>query len=219
MLCLPAEAHEAHRTAAEQAAAFPAGAQGVSPAAAAVGAHSDIMGGNPHGDAVRSVLVLFRPAIERGLDVAGLEAAVAAKLDWRSALDCHRCGLERVPRIDGRDGERAAVAISCTAQGQWDRLPLLHDSRWLVLAAAPPRDPHPKAGNDECGECDQLAKIDPAAAGSCFGGFVHRPPASSKRRGAASSQLAAIRSATWSQSTLLPTRLIDNQLGRYAGLE
>src|SRR5205823_7917580 len=88
---------------------------------------------------------------------------------------------------------------------------LFDDAGWLVLIAALPRDPDAERGNDQSGDGDQLAKVDQTPAGAGFGGFAHRPPASNSRRGAASSQLAAIRSATWSQSTSSPDRLIEIQ--------
>src|SRR5829696_8419362 len=109
-------------------------------------------------------------------------------------------------RFDGCDREFAAVALGRAAQDQWDRLLLLDDAGRLVVLSALPADPQPKRGDDQRREADDFTERDPAAAGL---GVTHRPPASSKRRGAASSQLAAMRSATWSQSTASPRRLTD----------
>src|SRR4051794_23957122 len=102
-------------------------------------------------------------------------------------------------RFNRSDLERAALALSRSAQDQRNGLFLLNDPRRLVDLLAFPGDPQAEAGDDQCSNGNDLAERDPAAPGLRI---AHRPPASSKRRGAASSQLAAMRSATWSQSTL-----------------
>src|SRR5687768_15559548 len=104
-----------------------------------------------------------------------------------------RCNIEGSPAVDRR-----------AAKSERDRLLLLDDAGGPVLAAVLPGDPQPEAGDDQRGQRNRLADADPASPRGFR--FVHRPPASSKRRGAASSQLRAMRSAIWSQSTAAAVR-------------
>src|SRR5690242_12527470 len=123
-------------------------------------------------------------------------------------------------RFDRADLEPLAVVFAPSPKGEGDWLALFDDAFRLVGGvAAFPADPDAQRGDDQRGERDQLADGDPTAALALRFGFAHRPPASSSRLGAASSQLAAIRSPTRSQSTSFPARLIEIQLGRYAGFE
>src|SRR3954470_7781569 len=144
--------------------------------------------------------------------------AVAPDVDRGMAGDRHDQRFECMARLNRRDRECTAIAFGRAAQHEWNCLFLLDDPGWPIVLGTLPGDPYSKRGHDQRGEADEFAERDPAPAGLRI---THRPPASSKRRGAASSQLAAMRSATWSQSTALPARLIETQPEgpRYAGFE
>src|SRR6185369_7491908 len=157
--------------------------------------------GNPNGHAMTALIVAVL-GLECGLDVAAVQRAVAAELDRRRSGHRQRQRFERVAGFDWRENQCAAVILDRAAQRQRDRLALFDDAGGLVVAGAFPRDPDADRGHNQRRDGDEFAKIDPAA----LFGFVHRPPASSKLLGAASSQLAAMRSPTWSQSTASPAR-------------
>src|SRR5438552_13184955 len=93
---LTAEANEAERAAAEQAAAFPFVPQDVTAAAVAVGAGFDVARIDAHRHAMRDVLRLFLAALEGGLDVTRAKPSVAANIDWGGTLDGNSQRFEAV---------------------------------------------------------------------------------------------------------------------------
>src|SRR5581483_2571001 len=130
-----------------------------------------------------------------------------------SAFDRQRGRFQRMRRIGRDQGQGSPIAVDVPAECERHWAALLYDLRGLVLIAVFPGEPDAERRNDQCGKGDHFAERDPPPPDLFFGGLAHRPPASNSRRGAASSQLDAIRLPTWSQSTRSPTTLIDSQVG------
>src|SRR6185437_6655924 len=199
-----AEAHQVKRAPAEEAAAFPHVAERIPARRAPFLASLDVDRIDARRDREGAVLRIVLMPLERGFDVAGGELSIAADKDRSSTGNRDLQSLERVAFLDRADLEPRPVILTPRPQDEGDGRALLDDARGLVGLAAFPADPDAERRDDQRCKRDQLSDIDPASALALRFALAHRPPASSKRRGAASSQLAAIRSPTWSQSTLLP---------------